>query len=81
MVWGTSDLWTEKFFQNLVITNTMIEIAQCERGMFVLVLTSALLMIRNTPHQLFLHYKQMSIAFANDASVILKVLVSDVALE
>jgi len=34
MVWGTSDLWTEKFFQNLVITNTMIEIAQCERGMF-----------------------------------------------
>ena len=69
MVWANSDLWTEKFFQNLVIT--MIEIAQCERGMFVLVLTSALLMIRNTPHQLFLHYKQMSIAFANDASVIL----------
>ena len=79
MVWGTSDLWTEKFFQNTVITK--IEIAQCERGMFVLVLTSALLMIRNKPHQLFLHYKQMSISFANDASVVLKVLVSDVALE
>ena len=46
MVWANSDLWTEKFFQNTVIT--LIEIAKCERGMFVLVLTSALLMMRNT---------------------------------
>jgi len=57
MVWANSGLWTEKFFQNLVIT--LIEIAKCERGMFVLVLTSALLMMRNTPHQLISHYKRV----------------------